>query len=308
MKRVRFLILSLIGILSLGAFGAEDLKTYYENRKAELIPTFEAPRLGSQVTVKIASGHSRTGILMKLSAGSISLMSDTGTTVNYDRAMLHESSRTVFFAEDYAHVKALELTREYKQSLYEDQMAEDLANVHDGEISVSAKPEKSSDKKVETKENENKRTGEINTTRTFTRTDTEVQKLKVSVINKARHPDTFTLKYYFFSERIAKNVKKQKKKKDEAEIQPGTLSIKSQAQKNVTVEARGRERVELASDPFAIVKIELENQSGNITKEPTVSGDENAGWLVILLHGGTVLDAKASHKAYLSDEWIAKYR
>ena len=285
---------------------ADDLKTYYEKQKAELAPTFKAPQLGSQVTVKTAAGQSRTGILMKLDAASISLMTETGN-VSYKRLVLHESSRALFFAEDYAHVKALEMARLYKNDLHKENIAEQAAGIHEGRISVSAKSEKTSDKKVEKEERENKKSGEKRTTTTTTKTYTELQKLKISVANNATHSDSFTLKCIFFSQRISKGSVK--KSEEGADSIPKTIKQQSDSVKKVSVDARGRTSIEISSEPFIVTKTEISTGSSySSNREPVVSGEESAGWLALLMYDAQVMDKKASAKGYLSDEWVNKYK
>jgi len=302
-------ILLVVLLAAMGSFATDDLKTYYEKQKAEMLPGFVAPQLGSQVSFKIASGQMRTGILMKLSADSISLMSDTGATMAYKRTALHETSRAQFFAEDYAHVKALELTRGYKEELHRGYVAEKAAGVHDGKIAVTAKSSKKSDKSVEKEDREIKSTGEKRVYTTTTRTYTDVTELKINVSNFATHSDSFSLKYCFFGQRISKGESNNKKKKEDTdEVKPGTLSLKSDGMKKVTVDPRSRKIVEVKSEPYVITKTELDTGSGHSTKDPVEKGDESAGWLVILMYDGQVLDAKASHKSYLADDWIRKYK
>lgn len=296
-------------ILAISSFAADDLKSYYEKQKAEILPTFSAPQLGSQVTIKITNGQTRTGILMKLSADSLSLMSDTGATMDYKRTALHETSRAQFFAGDFAHIKALELTKEYKDKLHAGYVAEKEAGVHDGRITVTAKSEKENDKEVEKEERENKNTGEKRVYTTTTRTYQDVINLKVNVANFATHADSFTVKYCFFGQRVSKGERNNNKKnKDTDEIKPGTLSLKSEGVKKVSVDPRGRKTVDIKSEPFVITKTELDTGTGYTNRDPAVKGEESAGWLVILMYGDRVLDTQASHKSYLSESWIKKYK
>ena len=134
--------------VSSSVFAAEDLKSYYEKQKAEIAPAFVAPSLGSEVRLKLSGGQVRSGILMKLSASSISVMTDSGM-VDYKRSVLHESSRADFFVEDFAHVKAIEKTQEYKKQLNMTEAAKQAANIHEGSLYVSAKIDKSENKEVE---------------------------------------------------------------------------------------------------------------------------------------------------------------
>ncbi|MDZ8117591.1 hypothetical protein [Pontiella agarivorans] len=306
MKRYTFKLALILTLLVGNAMAADDLKTYYENQKAEIRPSFTAPQLGSQVSLRIANGQSRSGILMKLGSDSITLMSETGTTIHYKRSALHETSRAQFFAEDYAHVKALEKTRQYKGELHKNHLAQQAAEIHDGRISVSAKTEKSSDKKVEKEERELKQSGEKRVYTTTTKTYTEQVNLNIDIYNQAVHPDTFSLEYFFFGQRIAKG--EQTDKKDD-EVSPGTLSVKDKGLRKVTIDSRGKKSIKLVSKPFIITKTEVDTGSRySSNREPSVAGNESAGWLVLLLYDGRILDRKASSSTYLSDEWIEKYR
>ncbi|QBG46812.1 hypothetical protein EGM51_05155 [Verrucomicrobia bacterium S94] len=307
MKQGFFKYMPILTLLSVSVMAADDLKTYYERQKAEMMTQFIAPQLGSQVSFRIANGEPRSGILMKLGRDSITLMSETGATINYKRTALHESSRAQFFAADYAHVKALEQTRLYKDQLRKDYMEQQAAGVHDGRISVTADTEKSSRKDVEKEERELKNSGEKRVFTTTTRTYTDVVKLEVDVYNLATHPDTFSLKYYFFSQRVIKGDAQQNKQKTD-EVPPGTVTVKNDGVRKVTVDSRERITVELTSEPFIITKTEIDNGSNySSNREPVVKGDETAGWLVLLMYDGRILDRKASSNTYLSDDWIRKY-
>lgn len=306
MNWLKYGLTVLVCISCCAVYGSDDLRAYYEKQKSAVLPMFEAPQLGSQVTIKFKSGESRTGILMKLDAETLTLMSDSGLSRSYARSALHDTSRAQFFAEDYAHALAVEQTRRYKEQRYKENKAELAADVHDGRITVSFKTEKNSEKKIEEKESKNKNSGNTNTSRTHIRTNYEVVKLRISAANVATHPDTFMLKAYFFGERVAKNIKKQKKDGDA--VTPGMLSIKNQVQKQITLDSRGRQVIEMESEPYKITKTETENHKGIVSRDPVISGDESAGWLVILMHDSTILDKKASHAAYLSDDWINKYK
>ncbi|MDF7822405.1 hypothetical protein P4B35_00150 [Pontiellaceae bacterium B12227] len=305
------LALILAVVLSVTTHAADDLKTYYEKQKAELAPTFEAPQLGSQVTVKTAAGQSRTGILMKLDALSISLMTDTGN-VSYKRMALHETSRAQFFAEDFAHVKALEMTRLYKDELHKENVAERAAGIHAGTLYISAKVDKDSDKKVEKKENENKRTGEKRESSITTRTYSETQVLNIGVANTTTHSDRYTVEYFFFYKTVSSDNddKKKKEKEPEADVKEyKNVRLLDKGSKSVTVDAKRRETISITSEPCVVEKVETTSSSGySSNRGPRVSGRESAGYLVLLRYGSEILDKKASAKSYLDDEWVNKFK
>ncbi|WP_372807745.1 hypothetical protein [Pontiella sp.] len=287
---------------------AEDLKAYYEKQKAEIAPTFTPPKLGSEVSVTLAAGQTRKGILMKLNTEELELITDTGTMVAYKRTALHESSRADFFAEDYAHAMALEKTREYKQELHLSGIAEEQANTHDGRISVTLKSEKSVDKESEEEEKENENSGVTTTTTTTTRSQTEVDHLKITVANNTTHPDSYTLEYYFFGETVSKS----NRDRDEEDENEGKISIVDGGTRRVTVDARKRLVEEVSSKPFVVEKITVETERSNsdYTSDPRVTekGTESAGWLVLLKYGGDILDKKASSNKFLEDEWMNNLR
>ena len=276
--------------LSLATFAEEDLKAYYERQLEEVAETFVAPQLGSQVSIRLASGVERTGILLKLDADSIKVMTDNAT-MDYKRTALHEATRTKFFADDYAKAEALERTRAYKEKLQAENMAEYYADLHEGRISVNAKVDKDSDKNVERDERELKN-GETLTTTTTTRTYTEIQNLKVTVANNTTHPDTYSLVWAFFGN----------------SVESDTISMHDNGKRSVTVPSRQRELVEIASEPFVVEKatINAENSGSSQSSDPrqTESGTEVAGWLVVLKYGNEILDIQSSSKTFETDEWI----
>jgi hypothetical protein len=281
-----------------------ELKAYYETQKEQIAPAFSAPPLGSEIELGLVSGQTRKGILMKLGADAITAMSEAGDTMVYKRHMLNEATRARFFAEDFAHVLALERTREYKRQLLADNLAEEAANTHEGSISVSAKVGKTSEKTVEEDERENKQSGEKFEIRITTRTYTEVQKLDVTVSNPTTHPDTYTLECYFFAEPVSRGQPRREPK--DGEGKPGEnegIKLQGKTTRTVTVPARSRQTITVESEPFTIEKVEV---SGN--REPRESGEEGAGYLVVLKHGSRVLDRKASAKGYMDTEWLHRFQ
>lgn len=271
------------------AQAAEDLRAYYETQKKEAAEDFAPPRLGSQVAIRLAAGQVREGILMKLDSESLSLMTDNGT-VDYRRSMLHDSTRQSFFAEDYASAIALERTREYKNQIYAENLAEYHAGIHSGSLSVTSKSDKDSEKEVEEEEREGKDGSTIATT-TTTRTYTEVQNLKVTVANLATHPDSYTLAWAFIGKSVV----------------TGALSVHDSGNMQVAVDGRNRKTLQIASKGFIVEKETRSIQttsSGSRDPSETVSGTDNAGWVVVLKHGSEVLDVEASSSSYQTDEWI----
>jgi hypothetical protein len=311
-KTVRSLvILSALVSLASPAKG-DDLKAYYEQQKAELLSSFVPPALGSEVTVVLAGGQERSGILMKLSNDAVTLMSDTGTTVDYRRMALKDESRALFFADDFSHVQALEKTRDYKEQMLLDSMAEEQANLHQGLISVTASVDKSSDKQVEEDEKDNEKTGNSTTTTTTTKTYTETQNLKITISNNTTHPDTYNLEWYFFAQAMQKTTQSDRDQKESVKPLEQKTSTHSSGSKTVTVDARKRIQQEVSSDPFIVEKVTIDRVSSdnNNSHDPRVteSGKENAGWVVLLKYQGEILDKKASARKFLEDDWLHTLR
>lgn len=282
-------ILSLCGMAN--AVSSEDLKTYYEQQKQEIIATFKAPLLGSQISLRLATGQIRTGILMKLNEDSVAVLVDNGTTVDYQRTALHDTTKEQLFAEDFAHALALEKTREYKQQLQLENLAEYHAGLHEARVFVNAKVDKDSDKNVEEDEHDLPN-GATLTTTTTTRTYTETQHLKISIANNTTHPDTYTLAWAFFGESVASE----------------TIALHDSGSRQVTVEGRKRKDEDIASEAFVVEKEtrNIVNSGSDHTGDPRISesGTENAGWLVVLKYGNEILDTKGSSSSFETEEWI----
>ncbi|MBT8043059.1 MAG: hypothetical protein KJN98_07800, partial [Pontiella sp.] len=199
MHRTRLLPLLILLMVVHGSAPAraDELKRYYEEQVELFKTAFQAPMPGSEIRLKLAGGQTRTGILMKLSADEISVMTDSGM-VSYRRLAVHESVRARFFAEDFAHAMALDKIREFRQQQMQDTLREQLADTHDGGLVVVARADKSSDKSVDEEERES-RSGTSFTITTATRTYTLIQNLKITVSNRTNHPDTYALEWYFYA-------------------------------------------------------------------------------------------------------------
>lgn len=309
---LKITVIAVLTLACLSARAQNDLKSYYEQQKAAIVPTFSAPELGSQVTTKLKSGQTRTGVLMKLDTASVTIMSDSGSMITYQRNALQEETRTLLFAEDYAHLKALEKTRMYKEEQNMEFKAQQEAGIHDGSISVLAKTEKENETEKTEEERENKSRGETIKIKTTTKTYKETQKLAVTVTNKSNNPDKFTLEYYFFGEAVAKGGAQNKKDNDKKKAAPDDasagLKVFDKGIKSVTVSPRGREKIDLSSKVFEVKKVMVDNGQGHSGNPPKETGIESAGYLVILKYGSTVLDKKASAKSYLADDWLGKVK
>jgi hypothetical protein len=290
-KRMALSYALIISLVSLSY--SEDLKAYYERQKAEIAPTFKAPQLGSEISITLAAGQARTGILMKLTDTNVSIMTDAGSVV-YKKTALHDSARAQLFSEDYADAEALKRTREYKQKLHIENIKEEQAGVHDGRISVSAKVEKESDKEVEEDEKDNEKTGNTTTTTTTTKTRTETQKFTSTISNNTTHPDTYTVEWYVYAKTLIAE----------------RSSLHDSGSEKISVGARKRERLDISAKPCTTTEVTVDRTSSNSSNsnDPkiTKSGSESAGYLVLLKFGDTILDKKASSKSYLTNEWIEK--
>ncbi len=283
-----------------------ELRVFYETAKKEIAPAFVAPSLGSQVAITMMSGQEREGILMKIDAAAITLMTDTGS-VSYKRAALKESSRAVFFAEDFARVKALEKTKAFKDELRMESLAEEAASIHSGVLSVSGKIDKDSDKQVEQEDRENPRDGEKRKFTTTTRSYTETQQLTIDVANTTTHLDNYTVDYFFFYKPVQSGNERANEEPSATE-ETRNARLLSKGTRKVTVDARRRDRFSIASEPCVVEKVSIETDGRSGDHAPRVSGKESAGYLVLLKHGSTVLDKKASAKSYLADEWVDQFK
>jgi len=274
---------------------AEELKAYYEKQKAEIAAKFTPPELGIETTITLLGGKKRTGILMKLNAAEVALMTGAGM-VSYKPEALDDSTRVRLFAEDYAHLKAVEKLNEFKQQRFIENIHAEQAGLHEGRISVSAKTEKDSDRRVEEEERESRKTGASTTIRTTTKTETEIQKLTITVANNTTHPDTYTLSWYFLARSVGGD----------------RIRVHDRGSQEIAVPARQRERVSVSSQACIEETIEVERSSseGGGGQDPKIStsGTESAGYVVLLKHGDTLLDAEASASTFLSEEWMKRFR
>ena len=294
--------LTIAALLCLTSAAQEnDPRVFYETAKKEIAPTFIAPSLGSQVTITTASGQAREGILMKLDAGAITLMTDTGS-VSYKRSALKEASRSEFFAEDFAHVKALEKTKLFKDELRKENLAAEAASIHSGVLSVRGKIDKDSDKHVEQEDRESPQSGEKRQITTTTRTYTETQQLTIGVANNTTHAENYTVDYFVFYRTVLGE--------DQSETEPADKDVRLQdkGSRRVTVDANRRESFSIESEPCVVEKVSVDRGGYSGDRAPRSSGKESAGYLVLLKHGSTVLDKKASAKSYLDDEWVDKFK
>jgi hypothetical protein len=128
---------------------------------------------------------------------------------------------------------------------------------------------------------------------TCTKTKSETPTLAVTISNTTTHPDTYRLEWYSY-----------------AKLPTGDRIITNDSgSENITVGARNscKEFITPTTMTLTETTVEQEFDDGG-TSDPriTETGRINAGYLVLLKHGDTILDKKASSKNYLADEWLAR--
>ncbi len=254
---------------------AEDLRAYYEQQRAEIAPTFQAPEPGTEFSIALTSGKKIHGTLVKLTHTEVTLMTDTGE-VTHPNSALAKSSRAKLFADDYAKAEARKRTMAHKKELE----IEALANIHDGRISVSSKTKTDLD-------SIKKKGGKTTTT---TKTKNVVVELTITTRNKTTHPDTYQLEWFVFSRR-----------------QDREITTHDHGTEETTV-AAGRSLEHLINaKPITTVTTSKSGKNGK-KKPKKDSGEKKAGYLVLLKHGDTILDKQASSKTFLTDAWLEKAR
>lgn len=257
---------------------AEDLRAYYAKQKAEIATTFTGPETGSEITVVLLNGEERTGVVKQLTENGVQLLSDEAL-VTFKKHELNEASCARLFAEDYAHAMAIKRTRAYKQ-------AQSKAGpvTHQGSLSVSAKTERDSDTKTVSKEKEEGTLDKITTTKT------QVQNLTLTVANRTKRADTYSLEWYFFAQ-----------PEDE-----DSVKVHSRGSKELKLGANQKVTQKIASDAVVSKKVVTNWLAccGKATSDEETTGLDVKGYLVVLKCGGEVLDRKASSKRYLDPDWV----
>ncbi len=266
-------------MLAASAQSPAELKAYYEKQKVEIAKNFTGPELKSEITVVLKNGEGKTGVLRQLSDNGVQLLAG-GTLVTYRKRHLNEATCAQLFAEEYAHAEAIRRTRAYKRG--HTKRVQDTA--HKGSLSVRSKVKETRDQKTEVKEIE-EGTWNIET-KDFTR----VQNLKVTVVNRTSHPDTYSLEWYFF-------VKDKKGSR---------VTIHSKGSKEITLKGRQKGTHEVASKEYASQKLARGWVAccGMSADYEDVTGVDVEGYLVVLKCGNEVLARDASAKRYLDPDWI----
>lgn len=83
--------------------------------KAEYLPKFQAPKVGSQITLKLKGGGTQEGIIRSLTDSEIHIVRGPGT-IGYSKAHLDTESRVLCFADDYAAYNAFQQAKQERDS------------------------------------------------------------------------------------------------------------------------------------------------------------------------------------------------
>ena len=83
--------------------------------KAEYLPKFQAPIVGSQITLKLKGGGTQEGIIKSLSDTEIQIVRGPGT-VGFSKAHLDTESRVLCFAADYAAYNAYQQAKQERDT------------------------------------------------------------------------------------------------------------------------------------------------------------------------------------------------
>lgn len=258
---------------------SEDLKAYYEKQKAELVQSFTAPASGTDITLVLLDGEEKTGVIRHLSENGIQILSDNALAT-FRKHELDKATCAKLFAEEYAHVEAIKRTRAYKRGASE----RARLNIHKGSLSVSSSIKRSSDMSSDSDERDG------GTMEEEVKAYSRVQNLMVSVANRADHPDTYSLKWYFFVQKIGTD----------------NVSIHSSGSEKIELEGREKVKRKIVSKEYSSKKVTKSWISCPkcSTSDTKVSGEEGEGYLVLLMCGDEIIDKEASSKRYLNEDWL----
>ena len=259
---------------------AEDLRTYYEQQKLELAKTFVAPEAGAEITLVLLDGEEKSGVIRHLSETGVQILSDNAL-VTFRKHELDEASCAQLFADEYAHVEAIKRTRAHKQG----SAVRTQRNTHQGKLSVLTEVERDGTRDVKNKDHTDGAT-----TETETKTQTEVRNLKISVANRMAHPDTYTVKWYFFAQDMNKD----------------SIYIQSRGSKEIQLKGREQVKHTISSEGCTTKKVARNYTAccGKSTSSEKKSGVMERGYLVVLKCGDEVLSREASSKHYLDPDWV----
>lgn len=261
------------------AQSGEDLKAYYESQKAELVKSFTAPELKSEITIGLANGEEKSGVLRQLSDNRVRILAD-GALLTYGKHELNEATCAQLFAEEYAHAEAIKRTRVHKRG----SATRSQKQIHKASLNVGSTNQRTSSNQTENKEVEE---GSWNNE---TKTRTLVKTLEVSIANQMPHADTYTLKWYFFAQKLGQDQ----------------VVIHSQGSEKIKLEGKQLVKRKVMSEAYATDTItrNWEACCGKSTSSQKKSGVEEKGYLVVLKCGNEVVVRKASSKLYLDPDWF----
>ena len=271
---------ALLGFLMLAMPAqAEDLRAYYEQQKLELAKTFVAPEAGTEITLVLLDGEEKSGVIRHLSETGVQLLSDNAL-VTIRKHELDEATCAQLFAEEYAHIEAIKRTRAYKRGASERVQK----NTHKAALSVSPTNKRTSSNETENKEVEE---GSWNIE---TKTRNMVKTLTVSISNRTSHPDTYSLKWYFFVQKVGED----------------NVSIHHSGSERIELEGRQNVKRSIASKEYS-TKTTTRNWTaccGKSSSSQKKKGIEERGYLVVLKCGDEVVARDASAERYLDPDWI----
>ena len=164
--------------------------------------------------------------------------------------------------------------------------------IHRASLSVKAETERTRDKTKVVDEKEN------STVTTVSDIETETCALELEVSNTADRNDTYQLEWYFIS------------KKTSASGDDG-LVIFDHGKSPITLDAGASTVKKAESKPFifTIKNVESENKAfsrGTGMQRQTRSGDEYAGYIVLVRIDGEVIEKESNSSQFLKDEWLAQ--
>ncbi|MCF7847926.1 MAG: hypothetical protein K9M45_03670 [Kiritimatiellales bacterium] len=279
-------VLVLMVIPAIVSAADDGLTEYYEAQKAKLLTEFKAPEIDSSITITFATKNTRTGILKELSADSVTIQTEVAP-ITYPKTALDMRTRTILFAEDYAHIYAAHKTRQIKRQNYAAMKAVDREqNVevfHCARLNIYD----NLDKQLDTKSAKNTREA----------TETQTYNLDITLTNPTPHDDTYTLEWYFFSRSLGKS-------KGEPKISDkGSKEFTVAAQKNIKYTVLSKPVVNKESKKSSSRNNNSNRGSGNSKK--TVSGTEYCSYVVLVRHNGEIIAKESNQRALLKDDNLA---
>lgn len=311
MKKIQHLILVLIigTLVCADAFAdaRSEALAFYRERKKELIGTFTPPEKGTDITVTLKSGITKTGKIASLTKQMLTIEGDDLTFTTLSKDDLAPESQQILFAAEYADAKAKEEAREYAQELRKKNAAKrkEENRVREATLRVSYDVDKGKPEKDEQSEEYDHSNGETYERSVTVKTTSETPTLKIIASNKTKHEDEFTLEWYF----ILKPVQ-QGRKGDPACFEKGSETIKlgPGQQINRTITAK-KILKETEVEQYDERDDERDNaqekkRKGKNKDKKRSSGDVAEGYVVLIKHGDEIIDKKSNENIYISDVWL----